>query len=60
VSDQFQFTTIIAKAIRDSVIVGEGSRITTEQATCVAKAVVGALTEAGLTIGPVLRCAEHS
>lgn len=55
VIDEFQLTTIIAKAIRDCPVGGDGGEqapMASEQATCVAKAVIGALAEAGLTVGP--------
>ena len=54
--DEFQLTTIIAKAISSCATEndnGERLDITHEQATCVAKSVITALTQAGLDIAPV-------
>ena len=53
VMDEFQLTTIIAKAISACATEtdrGERLQMTSEQATCVAKAVITTLSEAGLAI----------
>ena len=57
--DQFQMTSIIAAAIRtchqDSSKQRGDDPLSMEDANCLAKAVLSALTEAGLEIAPVGR-----
>ena len=50
--DDFQLTTIIAKAISTCAVEHRGDALTisSEQATCVAKVVITALAEAGMAI----------
>jgi hypothetical protein len=53
--DQFQLTTVIAKAISSCSTEDDHSErltVTSEQATCIAKVVITALSEAGLEIAP--------
>ena len=52
--DDFQLTTIIAKAIGTCAVEHRGDTLTmsSEQATCVAKVVITALAQAGMTITP--------
>jgi hypothetical protein len=61
--DEFQLTKIIAKAISACATEdqsGERFQITSEQATCVAKAVITSLTQAGLAIGSTESAAAPS
>jgi hypothetical protein len=61
VVDDFQLMTIIAEAISTCAIEsrsGETLPITSEQATCVAKVVITALSQAGLEIRPIARTAD--
>ena len=56
--DQFQLTTIIAKAISSCSTENDQSErltVTSEQATCIAKVVITTLSEAGLEIAPAAR-----
>jgi hypothetical protein len=55
-TDHFQLTTIIATAIRECRVEARQSGAqepdTTEEAHCVAKAVLAAITDAGFEISP--------
>jgi hypothetical protein len=56
--DEFQLTTIIAKAISSCSTENDHSErltVTGEQATCIAKVVITALSEAGLKIAPAAK-----
>jgi hypothetical protein len=56
--DEFQLVTIIAKAIGTCVPEtpdGETAPMSAEQATCAAKVVITALSQAGLEIAPITR-----
>jgi hypothetical protein len=55
VVDDFQLTTIIAKAVSTCVLESRGETLTisSEQATCMAKVVITALAQAGLAIEPI-------
>jgi hypothetical protein len=60
VVDNFQLMTIIAEAISTCALEnrsGEPLPITSEQAACVAKVVVAALSQAGLEITPIAKAA---
>jgi hypothetical protein len=59
-TDHFQLTTIIATAIRDCRLETSGQRgsaqpqepVEMEEAHCIAKAVLAAITEAGFELSP--------
>jgi hypothetical protein len=59
--DEFQLTTIIAKAISTCAAEGQGGEtlpMTSEHATCLAKVVIMALSKAGLEIAPITKTAR--
>ncbi|QDM29306.1 hypothetical protein FNL56_26680 [Tardiphaga sp. vice304] len=58
--DDFQLTTIIAKAIGTCAIEHQGDALTisSEQATCVAKVIITALAQTGMAIAPCKTAAD--